>query len=109
MSYFLFSNITHAPTSLKISIDERVKIFWGLFNVQDSLQGDVSSLLTYFMDNTYHFIFILEGKTLGRGCSTRPAVFHRQCDSHYGSDHQGKSSIDSVTVTMHLIIKVSLP
>eukprot|EP00088_Acartia_fossae_P012061 TRINITY_DN16179_c0_g1_i1.p1 TRINITY_DN16179_c0_g1~~TRINITY_DN16179_c0_g1_i1.p1 ORF type:complete len:137 (-),score=3.62 TRINITY_DN16179_c0_g1_i1:14-424(-) len=27
-------------------------------------------------------------KVLGRGCSTRPAVFHTQCDDHFGSDHQ---------------------
>jgi len=28
-----------------------------------------------------------KGLVVGRGCSSRPGVFHTQCDSHFGSDH----------------------
>ncbi|XP_023330236.1 uncharacterized protein LOC111702701 [Eurytemora carolleeae] len=29
-----------------------------------------------------------KGLVMGRGCSSRPGVFHTQCDSHVGSDHK---------------------
>ena len=49
------------------------------------------SVFLYFRISVFSY-FILEGLVMGRGCSSRPGVFHTQCDSHVGSDHKGNIS-----------------